>query len=107
MTRRLFGSLIGIMALGALVVSLAAPALADGALTVKNATIDSPVPVEVRIGTAIDTAVPAAYATLKKGETIVLDPTNLQYFWRRANGGTDWTDWQRVDVRYGNQNVEF
>ncbi|MBV8150487.1 MAG: hypothetical protein JO101_03960 [Candidatus Eremiobacteraeota bacterium] len=87
----------------------ALPVLADGSLTVKNATVDGSVGVQVRIGSSMDDATPAANATLKRGESVTLDATNLQYFWRReqqAGSGT-WTDWQRVDPRYSNQYVEF
>lgn len=89
--------------------SFASPALADGGLTIKNATIPGPVTVEVRLGTTVEDAAPAGTMPLKKGESFKLDPTNLQFFWRReANpGSTDgkWTDWQRVDPRLGDQTV--
>ena len=107
MKRPLFVSALGFVAAATLVASLALPALADGNMTLKNATVESPVPVEVRIGTASETSVPAAYATLNKGDSITLDPTNLQYFWRRDLGSGKWSDWQQVDTRYGNQRVEF
>ena len=109
MTRRLFTTILSTIGLcSALVPALA---LADGNLTIKNATIDSSVMVEVRQGASSADSVPAGTVPLKKGESVQFDSTNLQYFWRReANPGSNdgkWTDWERVDPRSGNQKVEF
>ena len=111
MNRKVFLSLAGatvsLVASGA----VAGTALADGALTITNKTIDGQVIVEARMGGGIDDAVLAARQPLKKGETLSLDSTNLQYFWRRQldPGANDdkWTDWQRVDTRNGDQHVTF
>jgi hypothetical protein len=105
--RGLFVSLVSLALL-----SFASPAFADGGLTIKDVTIPGPVTVEVRLGTGIASeSVPAATASLKKGENLKLDSTNLQFFWRReANPGSGdgkWTDWQRVDPRSGDQTVEI
>ncbi len=96
---------------------LASKALADGALTITNKTIDAPVMVETRLGTTLDDAVLTAREPLRKGESLDLDATNLLTFWRRqsdpgSSEGTEssegpWTDWQRVDTRYGDQHVSF
>ena len=106
MKRGLFVSAVSLALL-----SFAAPAFADGGLTVKDVTIPGPVTVEVRLGTVVNDAALAAVMPLKKGESFTLDPTNLQFFWRReANPGSGdgkWTDWQRVDPRSGNQTVEI
>jgi hypothetical protein len=87
------------------------PAFADGALTITNSTVDRAVMVEVRQGSSTADAVPAATQSLTKGQTLRLDPTNLQYFWRReinpGSGDGKWTDWQRVDPRSGDQSVQF
>ena len=109
--RRGFLSLTG--AAACLVASgvLTGIAFADGALTITNKTIDGQVMVEARMGGGIDDAVLAARQPLKKGESLNLDSTNLQYYWRRelAPGSEDgkWTDWQRVDTRNGDQHVSF
>ncbi len=90
---------------------LASKALADGALTITNKTIDAPVVVETRLGATLDEAVLTAREPLKKGESLNLDVTNLVPFWRReavpgSNDGA-WTDWKRVDTRFGDQRVSF
>lgn len=91
--------------------ALTGKALADGALTITNKTIDAPVMAEARLGATVDDAVPVAKQPLKKGESLNLDSTNLQNFWRReADPGSNdgkWTDWQRVDTRNGDQHVSF
>ena len=91
--------------------TLGGVALADGALTITNKTVDGPVMVEAKLGASIDDAVTAARQPLKKGESLNLDATNLQYFWRREldPGSNDekWTAWERVDTRNGDEHVSF
>lgn len=111
MKRRLFALSLGGIAVLALTLTFASPALADGKLLIKNVSIDTPLAVEVRLGSSVQDSVFAANAVLKKGDTLNLDETNLQYFWRReVNPGSSdgkWTDWQRVDPRGGDQRVEI
>ncbi len=111
MKRSLFLGLAGTGACLMASVGLASKALADGALTITNKTIDAPVMVETRIGTSLADAVLSARVALKKGESLNLDATNLINFWRRevvpASGDSQWTDWQRVDTRFGDQHVSF
>ena len=111
MDRRVFLSLTGATASLVACGTLTATALADGALTITNKTIDGQVMVEARMGGGLDDAVLAARQPLKKDESLDLDATNLQYYWRRElDPGADdgkWTAWQRVDTRSGDQHVSF
>lgn len=100
----------GVLATLVLAVSAALPALADGAVTFKNSTVDKPVTVEIRMGNTQDDAIPAGAQKLAKNESVSVGPTNLQVFWRRedpAAGDGKWTAWQKVDARNGDQKVEF
>ena len=111
MNRRLFSSFAAAAVLFAAFGTLATSALADGALTITNKTVDQQVMVEARLGDTPDDAVLAARQPLKKGESLNLDATNLQYYWRREldPGANDdkWTAWERVDTRSGDQHVSF
>ncbi|MBV8074150.1 MAG: hypothetical protein JO140_01885 [Candidatus Eremiobacteraeota bacterium] len=107
MKRGLFVMLLG---LSTSLIATVAPALADGSLTIKNVTVAQAVGVEVRAGSTAADSVPLAHLVLNKGESVTLDPTNLQFFWRRqdpSKGDGQWTDWERVDPRSGNQSVQF
>ena len=111
MNRKLFSSAAATAAFLVAFGTLARSALADGALTITNKTVDSQVMVEARLGDTPDDSVLAARQPLKKGESLDLDATNLQYYWRREldPGANDdkWTAWQRVDTRGGDQHVSF
>ncbi|MBV8602105.1 MAG: hypothetical protein JO359_11130 [Candidatus Eremiobacteraeota bacterium] len=105
------GLFVMLLTLSTSLIAATAPALADGSLTIKNATVAQPVTVEVRAGATVADSVPLGNAVLNKGESVTLDPTNLQFFWRRqvdpSKGDSQWTDWERVDPRSGNQSVQF
>lgn len=91
--------------------ALGAPASADGTLAITNRTMDAPTMVDVKLGSGLDDAVEVTMKTLAKGETLNLDATNLQYYWRHevnpGSGDGKYTDWQRVDTSSVDQHVYF
>ena len=108
MTRTQALSALGLAVAAAVV---ARPAAAAGLIRFHNASLPSPVIVEVRVGDTLDNAPLYGIQKIAKGDEWEVDTSGVFAWWRReVNPGKNdgqFTAWTRVDSSRSDERVEI